>query len=362
MSEIRQLLAAAQQAELRGDLTEATRLLRKAASWYSDRALGARAETMMRHAARLEGRVEPLVLDRADDFGFGDELAEPGALATVRPASPVSCSPPPAQVAMLDQRSPALADPRIDAWCSFCCRPAREAGALVTGPTGAFMCGRCLRTSAGLIGVPLSGSAPELGRGPTLDVLLPSQQRAVERLRQRQGRVVLVVGPPASGKSTLLGRLGSLARPPYTHLPEKRVIVDLPSRLVAEEEGRLLAWLEADAGRSLVIGACGRLPAPSLVLAGEQGAEPVYDTRALASAVDTVSEGLLSQVDQVVALEAPDAAALEVLARGLLEGRGVELPQSAIHRLVAIAVDSGRGAHEVAALARRISPGRYAER
>ena len=350
VSEIRNLLAAAQRAEVRGDLPEATRLLRQAAGWYSERALAARAEQMLRHAARLEGPKTP---PPSDDFGFGDELDETGA----RPA----VSQPPSRAPRIEQRGPTLADSQVEAWCSFCCGPSREVGALVTGPTGAFICRDCLEASAGLVGarVPDAANPPSSRAAPEL---LPSQARALERLRRWSGQVALLVGPPASGRSTLLRHLGALTRPPYTQLPEHRLFIDLPPRLAAEEEARLLTWLEEAPGRSMVIGAPGQLPSPSLVLSSEQGDEPVYDTKALTSAIDAASERLLALVDQVVTLEAPDVPALEALAQGLLRARGVVLPEQALRRLVAIAVDSGRGAHEVAALARRIAPGRYTER
>ena len=346
MSEIRELLAAAQQAEIHRDFPEAIRLLRAAAEWYSTRDLEPRAQQMIRHAARLEG-------GPSEDFGFGDDLFEGAKGAATNGDS----------TARFEARGPSRAESGAQAWCSFCCRPGHEAGALVTGPTGSFICADCLEASATLLGEDEVDPPPTpvLSR-PAPVVWLPAQKRALDRLVARRGRVVLVVGPQGSGKSALLGHLGVLARPPYTQLPQARLALDLPPRPTPEEERRLLAWLEAEAGRTMVIAAPGVLPAPPLVLSGDAGEEAVYDTRTLASVVDALSVTLLAEVDQVLSLEAPDAAALEPLAAALLGDRGAQLPAPALQALVRIAVDSGRGAHELAALVRRVPPGRYVER
>jgi ATP-dependent protease Clp ATPase subunit len=49
-------------------------------------------------------------------------------------------------------RQASLADPRMDAWCSFCCRPKQEVGQLVAGPAGAFICGSCVLLATELLG------------------------------------------------------------------------------------------------------------------------------------------------------------------------------------------------------------------
>src|SRR5690349_20381338 len=58
-SEIRSILASAQAAEVKGDATEAARLLREAAAFYRDHKLITRAMQMLRHARRLEGHPDP---------------------------------------------------------------------------------------------------------------------------------------------------------------------------------------------------------------------------------------------------------------------------------------------------------------
>ncbi len=176
-SEIRALLGAAQSAEVKGDTVEAVRLLREAAAFYRDRKLVTRAMQMLRHARRLEGHQDPgppldgfaprELMGGDDDFdgptgevdwsqegddafGFGDELIEAGA--GHRP-SPI-VEPAPALEKEAFERVLTLADPALDAWCSFCCRPAREVGALTAGPAGAYICVACTTRAGALLGAP----------------------------------------------------------------------------------------------------------------------------------------------------------------------------------------------------------------
>ena len=129
MSEIRRLLSDAQDAERRGKKDEASRLLRVAAAWYRDRQMLKKAAQMLRHARRVEG-----VEEDEPEAVFGFEAPE---------------DPPPDELPgegrmLVEQRVPQLADPALDAWCSFCCRPKAEVGALVAGPAGAYVCQSCL--------------------------------------------------------------------------------------------------------------------------------------------------------------------------------------------------------------------------
>src|SRR5262249_2733810 len=52
----------------------------------------------------------------------------------------------------LVERTPTLADPALEAWCSFCCRPVREVGPLVAGPAQAFVCRAGVALAARLLG------------------------------------------------------------------------------------------------------------------------------------------------------------------------------------------------------------------
>jgi hypothetical protein len=68
------------------------------------------------------------------------------------------------------ERTPTLADPGLEAWCSFCCRPSREVGALVAGPAQAYVCRGCVELAASLLsgaqGARPGSAAPEDLPGP----------------------------------------------------------------------------------------------------------------------------------------------------------------------------------------------------
>lgn len=204
--DVRSLIQAAQAAEGRGEPLEAASLLRRAAGLCEDGGRPARAAQLLRHAVRLSpepaaiawldslerrGAAEvppqgtaskqayaledaeaqdgalrdPVFLaagagDRDDPDRAHDAAAGPGA---ARRASSTTFGP----------RGPMLADAAAEAWCSFCCRPSAEAGALAEGANGAFVCSSCLRQAARLLGggpgqppsSPLRTSTP-VGLGP----------------------------------------------------------------------------------------------------------------------------------------------------------------------------------------------------
>ncbi len=361
MSEIRTLLADAQRAESRGERAVAIDLLRRAAAWYQQRKLDARARQMLRQASRLAGESVEVELRapppsvRDEGFGFGDELeVELGPAAVYElpeetPSralehladrlldEPVDRGPEPRPI--FEQRGPALADPTLDAWCSFCCRPRSEVGALIAGPAGAFICAGCVATSAGLVGVERTPSLSSVRpmAPSTSAALLPQQRRVVDRLRARKHHLALIIGVAGTGKSTLLQHLGD----------DEVAIYDGP------EQARPVA------GRRAVIAVRAEAPTPALVLPGPEGDELIYDTAALAAVVPLPTE-LLVRVDGVYVLEGPSAAELLQLARVLLLDKGAVLSDVAIDALVALAVKSGRGVAELAALVARVPAGRYA--
>jgi len=353
-SEIRELLAAAQEAEVHGDTPRAVRLLHQAASWYRERELGPRAEQMLRHIDRLERRPGPPEPAGDDGFGFGDELLD-GPAPPARRRTELT----------IPERGPALADPALDAWCSFCCRPRGEVGPLVAGPAGAFICRGCIAAAsaiAGGEGAPLPPVGPAPAQRPAVRVLveLPSQRRARERLEGRAPRVALVLGPEGAGKSAFLQSLGAPLRPPFERIEGDTLLVEVAAPLAADDEARLLGWLEEHPRRRAVLAVRGAAPKPVLVLQGERGEEPVYDTDSLRGAVSgLLSAALLAKVEAVLALEAPDEAALAGLAKALLAARETTLPEEALAQLVQLAARSGRGAHELAALLGRIPKGRW---
>ena len=340
MSEIRRLLSDAQDAERRGKKEEASRLLRIAAAWYRDRQMLKRAGQMLRHARRVEGIEEEEPGDAV--FGFGEDF-EGG------PAPEVAEGP-----ALVEQRVPQLADPALDAWCSFCCRPKSEVGPLVAGPAGAYVCKGCLQTSASLLSLsPLGERVGERGDGPwevkALPFELTSQRRARARFTRSRARLALVIGPEGTGKSAWLQSLGT--QPDLRHLEVTRP-------LTADEEIELLNWLEP-AARSAFLVVRAPVPPPALVLQGEHGEEPLHDTAALVDSVPHVSARVLSRVDAVIPFDPPHPEELVSLAQALAEARGVWLPESTLTQLVSLALRAGRGAHELATLIARIPPGKY---
>lgn len=339
MAEIRDLLARAQAAELKGEKSEAVRLLREAAVFYRDRQMLKRAAQMLRQARRVEGIPdEPEPGDEV--FGFGETFE---ADAVPPPELP--------ERVLIEQRVPQLADPALDAWCSFCCKPKTEVGPLVAGPAGAYVCADCLKISSSL----LTGrkSDPEPAPAPvwtitTLSHELPSQRRARERFMRSRSRLALVIGPEGAGKSAWLA---SMTGPDVRHL-------EVNAKLSADLERELLEWLSAPR-RSAFLVVRAPVPKPALVLQGAHGEEPVHDTASLVNAVPHLSPQLLSRVDAVHAFEHPTEASLIELARAIATSRRIVLPDEAIARLVSLALRAERGAHELSTLLARIPPGTY---
>src|SRR5262249_24565228 len=117
-SDVREYLRAAQAAEIQGDTVRAIELLRTAAAAYQRAGNHPRAEQMWRPPQGLDARP-----------------AKPR-----RWVDPESAG-----------RGPPLAAPAQAAWCSFCCRPRDEAGPLVAGPAGAFICTACASQASSLL-------------------------------------------------------------------------------------------------------------------------------------------------------------------------------------------------------------------
>ena len=345
MSEIRTLLSDAQDAERRGKKEEASRLLRTAAAWYRDRQMLRRAGQMLRHARRVEGLEEE---EESGEAVFGFDPPE-----DLPPESEEEA--PPGRV-LMEQRLPQLADPAIDAWCSFCCRPRTEVGALVAGPAGAYICQGCVGTSTGLLGDGIVAPRPSPLEAPghweikTLAFELTAQRRARSRFTRSRSRLGLVIGPEGTGKSAWLQSLGS--QPDLRHLEVSRA-------LSRSEEDELLAWIEPG-GRSAFLVVRASVPPPALVLQGEHGAEPLHDTASLVGKVPHLSPRVLSRVDAVIAFEPPPPEELVGLAQALAEARSVSLPEAALTQLVSLALKADNGAHELVTLIARIPPGKYA--
>jgi ClpX C4-type zinc finger len=137
----RELLQSAQAAEREGDLARAGALLEQAARIYESTGHDARAAQMRRHVERLG----PLA--RAAARG----VEEPPGSPVEERREAVDPEPLPGVDRPLFERTPTLADPALEAWCSFCCRPSREVGALVAGPSQAYVCRGCVALAASLL-------------------------------------------------------------------------------------------------------------------------------------------------------------------------------------------------------------------
>ena len=336
MSEIRRLLSDAQDAERRGKKEEAVRLLRIAAAWYRDRQMLKRAAQMLRQARRVEGVTDDEASGEAV-FGFEQEDEATPEVAEVSEGR-----------MLVEQRAPQLADPALDAWCSFCCKPKVEVGALVAGPAGAYLCAGCLNLSATLLG----STAPKVGTPWEVKALafeLSAQRRARARFTRVRSRLALVIGPEGTGKSAWVQSLGS--QPDLRHL-------EITRPLTPEEEDELLRWLEPSS-RSAFLVVRAEVPPPALVLQGEHGEEPLHDTASLVESVPQLSPRVLARVDAVIPFSPPHPEELVSLAQALAEARGVWLPESALTQLVALSMKAQRGVHELATLIARISPGKY---
>jgi hypothetical protein len=148
----RELLQSAQAAEREGDLERAAALLEQAARLYEETGHPARAAQMRRHVERLGLPTSPLERPRDPDISSGGDERRSESSPLDSKVSDISSG----DISSgggrtLVERAPALAEPGLDAWCSFCCRPSREVGRLVAGPTQAFICSACTELAASLL-------------------------------------------------------------------------------------------------------------------------------------------------------------------------------------------------------------------
>src|SRR5262249_13255104 len=218
----RELLQSAQAAEREGDLARAGALLEQAAQVYESTGHPARAAQMRRHVERLGPAAH----------GGARGVEEPPGGRSVHGSAPEPESLPGLDRALVE-RTPTLAVPGLEAWCSFCCRPSREVGALVAGPAHAYVCRGCVELAASLLDrAPQARSegeptprAPDIAlrvapgpmasdsvRGTAFEIRnrpepLPTQAEAVRRIQAALGAGharVLLVGAAGSGKTTWL--------------------------------------------------------------------------------------------------------------------------------------------------------------
>jgi hypothetical protein len=175
-SNARELIRAAQAAELDKDFDRAVALLREAAQIRLDAGEKGRALMLLQHCLRLvPGHAEierlvheiepsasepsaqplppdvPLVAIEPLVVKSGDEEAAPaGGVGEPETEQP---EPAPRACFELPRRGPTAAAPDVECWCSFCCRPKAEVGPMVAGPAGAFICAECIGAAAAIAGV-----------------------------------------------------------------------------------------------------------------------------------------------------------------------------------------------------------------
>jgi hypothetical protein len=430
--DVRETIRAAQAAELRGDTAGAIALLKQAAAQYRAQGKRSRALQMLRQALRLddsrmdvaeelhrleslpdatlspdaeqaareaesvhaqslltEQTLEALALAAADETldaagleralesaasRLSGEDAEDleRALASAAGLLPdLDAGPrPPARGQRLVERGPSRADPAIDAWCSFCCRPFAEVGELIAGPAGAFICVSCARESTALLGSQPVPHAPAREPLPAPRELVGqgTAQTLLERALAQGARRILVLGAEGSGKSTWMRSLvgagravtGDAARP-EAPFPGALLVLEDVDRLAPPVQEALATWLEAQPAPGVVLTARGDAAPPVLTLKEGALRLPVHTDEALAQATGgTLTPRLLRCVGPVLWLARPDAALLEQVARARLqEQEGLQLPEAALRALALQAADSGGAGHALESLLGRLVTGSW---
>lgn len=424
---VRDVIRAAQAAELGGDKARAIELLRRAADLCRRSGNTARAEQLLRYALRLDpsrgeleeelgrlAREEPLpppaapgseeapgpgvfVLEEDTSSSLQEALRE-AELAVDRRTRPVALAVEVMRSAVLGvaeephpnprpeaegvaegegafiERGPTRADPAVDAWCSFCCRPRSEVGALVAGPAGAFICSACIGESGALLGgVAAVAPAARVASVPQrpVSVGLVGQETAregLERGLEAGVRRVLVLGPEGCGKSTwmrafveqgrgVLVTPGSLDRVPVDAV----LLVEDVDRLPPAEQESLSAFLARHPACTVLMTARGGPVASGLVLLSDSRRLPIPSTAALSEAVrGALPLVLLEQVQLLVALTAPGVDDLcEIARRQLASREDDQLSGEALTALATEAARSPRSGHELRALLARVPPGSW---
>lgn len=380
--EVREYIRAAQEAELRGDKAQAVALLRKAATLVRSSGNAQRALQLLRHAQRVDGDQADLAeeihrLEWLPDKPFARTIddSDREETAALEPLEALEAS----DKKKMFERGPSRADPSLAAWCSFCCRPRSEAGDLVAGPAGAFICLGCVRESQEILGAespaPVEPTAQrarpatlieEVGRADFLGQA--EAVRQVERALKLGVGWLLLLGPEGSGKTTFLRALEKRGLGRYLPSPaalaepwgDERLLVDglegatsSDLRILDEALDRLPRVVLAVRG--------GPLP-PALLATGDEGDLSLYSTRDLISACS----GLLplrvaERVQAAVALRAPTAEELLEVARRLVVTRASELDigDELLQAIASRAAESPRGGHELKALLDRVPPGSW---
>ncbi|MGE6758736.1 ClpX C4-type zinc finger protein [Corallococcus interemptor] len=275
----------------------------------------------------------------------------------------------------LIERGPTRADPALDAWCSFCCRPRGEVGDLVAGPAGAFICKGCLGESQGLLGdvvapAPVRKPAPEEARTGTVEMVGHDEVKTLlERTLHAGARCLLLVGPEGCGKSLFFqslqrhgqGVLATVEALESTPGTEPLLVEDV-DRLEPRAQNALTAFLASHPRRAVVMSARGAVSSLGLWVRGEGGSLPVPTTAGMIEAVQgTVPVSLLERVQVLLPVRRPTVPELVEVARRTLALRqpAVTLSQEVLGAFAAEAVRSPRAGHELQALLSRVYAGSW---
>jgi hypothetical protein len=365
----RELLQSAQAAEREGDLARAGALLEQAARIYESTGQKARAAQMRRHVDRLGASA------RAGARGVEEPRTNLNGHSETAGAEPL-----PGLDQPLVERTPTLADPALEAWCSFCCRPSREVGPLVGGPAQAYVCRSCVELAASLLsGGPAEAPPARTGSQQVPDAAptevtpgpgkgesggasraraaepgpgaLPTQADAVRRIESAlaAGHArVLLVGAAGSGKSTWLHAWASrglgTAWDGTDPLPEHgAVLVDDVDRLEPAARRQLARALR---NRPVVLALDATLPEPEQ----EVGGRRVHAPEQVESLAGSWLPGPVLDGLTLECFRAPGEAELRLLAERWRAPDGSVAPPDALEEALRLAVRSARAAHALHAL------------
>lgn len=273
------------------------------------------------------------------------------------------------------ERGPTRADPALDAWCSFCCRPRGEVGDLVAGPAGAFICKGCLGESQALLGdvaapPPVRKPVAEEPRAGTVEMVGHDEVKTLlERTLHAGARCLLLVGPEGCGKSLFFqslqrrgqGVLTSVDALESTPGTEPLLVEDV-DRLEPRAQATLTAFLISHPTRAVVMSARGAASSLGLWVRGEGGSLPVPTTAGLIEAVQgLVPVSLLERVQVLLPVRRPTVPELVEVARRTLALRqpAVTLSEEVLGAFAAEAVRSPRAGHELQALLARVYAGSW---